>query len=104
MHRRLTVLGAQYNLRNCILQEEDASMAEEALEAADSGGAPQDAVLRLVTAGVRPALAAALLAAPACGEDHSGAAAAPHSPPLPCTYPTSRCIIARVLPTPAPEM
>jgi hypothetical protein len=50
-------------------------MAEEALEAAEARGAPQDAVLRLVAAGVRPPLAAALLAAPAAGADDSGAAA-----------------------------
>ena len=69
-------------------------MAEEALEAADSGGALQDAVLRLVTAGVRPALAAALLAAPAAGADDIGAAPLPpdlpSSLPLPCTCCTMR--------------
>lgn len=44
------------------LQEEDAALAEEAAKDAGSGGAPQDATARLVAAGVRPALAAALAA------------------------------------------
>jgi len=49
------------NATNCTLQEEEAALAEEAAEAP---GALQDAASRLIAAGVRPQLAAALAAAP----------------------------------------
>lgn len=55
------------------LQEEDAALAEEAAEDAGSGGGLQDATARLIAAGVRPALAAALAAGPSVDEAVGGA-------------------------------